>query len=236
MPPLQQRILPSASSFASFVCIRRQKEGLSLARAVLASESLAWGQVFRYAPLYYVRRLPLVLLTVATSALAAAGVQVYQPFSRPIVPGGWEVYFSPRGGCADAIIRSIRGAKKSVLVQAYSFTNASIAQALVQAHRRGVRVEIILDKSQESERYSSADFTARAGIPTWIDRSHAIAHNKVMVIDGATVITGSFNFSKAAEESNAENLLVIREAPELVAKYTQNWNRHAAHSARYQGK
>ena len=183
------------------------------------------------------RRLPLVLLTAAASSIATAGFQVYQPtFSRPSVPGAWEVYFSPKGGCADAIIRTVRGAKKSVLVQAYSFTNAQIAQALVEAHRRGIRVEIILDKSQESERYSSADFTSRAGIPTWIDRSHAIAHNKVMIIDGATVITGSFNFSKAAEQSNAENLLVIREAPELAAKYTQNWNKHAAHSARYQGK
>jgi hypothetical protein len=73
------------------------------------------------------------------------------------------------------------------------------------------------------------------GIPTKIDAQHAIAHNKVMVIDGQTVITGSFNFTKAAEENNAENLLVIR-SPELAAKYAANWKVHADHSEPYGGR
>lgn len=59
--------------------------------------------------------------------------------------------------------------------------------------------------------------------PTYIDPAHKIAHNKVMIIDGETAITGSFNFTKAAENGNAENLLVINHAPELAARYTQNW-------------
>ena len=103
-------------------------------------------------------------------------------------------------------------------MQAYSYTSAPIAKALVDAKKRGVSVEVILDKSQRSEKYSSADFLKNAGVPTYIDAKHAIAHNKVMVIDGQTVLTGSFNFTKAAEESNAENLLVIHEAA-LAAKY-----------------
>jgi phosphatidylserine/phosphatidylglycerophosphate/cardiolipin synthase-like enzyme len=73
------------------------------------------------------------------------------------------------------------------------------------------------------------------GIPTWIDARHAIAHNKVMVIDGATVITGSFNFTKAAEEHNAENMLVIRDEA-LAAKYTANWQAHVEHSDVYEGR
>ena len=68
-----------------------------------------------------------------------------------------------------------------------------------------------------------------------IDAKHAIAHNKIMVIDGQTVITGSFNFTKAAEEHNAENLLVIREKT-LADKYTANWKAHAAHAEPYEGK
>jgi phosphatidylserine/phosphatidylglycerophosphate/cardiolipin synthase-like enzyme len=87
------------------------------------------------------------------------------------------------------------------LVQAYSFTSAPIANALVDAHKRGVNVQVILDKSQRTEKYSSADFVARAGIPTFIDAKHAIAHNKIMVIDGYEILTGSFNFTKAAEVS-----------------------------------
>jgi len=105
----------------------------------------------------------------------------------------------------------------------------------VDAHKRGVNVEVILDKSQRSERYSSADFVLHAGIPTFIDAKHAIAHNKIMVIDGKTILTGSFNFTKAAEENNAENLLVIQDAA-LAAKYMANWQAHLKHSDAYTGK
>ena len=89
------------------------------------------------------------------------------------------------------------------------------------------QLAIILDKSQRTEKYSEADFLAHAGIETFIDAKHAIAHNKVMVIDGETVITGSFNFTKAAEEHNAENLLVIND-PELAKRYAENWKLHAS--------
>jgi phosphatidylserine/phosphatidylglycerophosphate/cardiolipin synthase-like enzyme len=147
----------------------------------------------------------------------------------------WEVYFSPNGGCTEAVVKALGQAKASVLVQAYSFTSAPIAKALVDAARRGVKVDVLLDKSQRTEKYSSADFVAHEGIPTRIDAVHAIAHNKVMVIDGTTVLTGSFNFTKAAEEHNAENLLVIQD-PALAEKYAANWKVHADHSEAYAGK
>ena len=142
-------------------------------------------------------------------------------------------YFSPNGGCTQAVVDSLNAAKKSVLVQAYSFTSAPIARALVDAKKRGVDVQVILDKSQRTERYTSATFLANEGVPTYIDPVHKIAHNKVMVIDGETVITGSFNFTKAAENGNAENLLVITHAPELAQRYTANWKEHLAHSETY---
>ena len=145
-----------------------------------------------------------------------------------------EVFFSPKGGCTEAVVRN-SPAKSTVLVQAYSFTSVPIAKALVDAYKRGVKIDVILDKCQRSEKYSSADFVIHAGIPTKIDAKHAIAHNKIMIIDDQTVITGSFNFTTAAEEHNAENLLVIR-SPELAAKYTANWHVHAEHSDPYEGK
>jgi phosphatidylserine/phosphatidylglycerophosphate/cardiolipin synthase-like enzyme len=146
-----------------------------------------------------------------------------------------EVFFSPKGGCTEAVTKEIDAAKNTILVQAYSFTSAPIAKALVEAHKRGVQIQVILDKSQRGEKYSSADFVLHAGIPVSIDAKHQIAHNKIMVIDGTTVITGSFNFTKNAEENNAENLLVIR-SPELAAKYTANWKAHLEHSEMYEGK
>ena len=146
-----------------------------------------------------------------------------------------EVYFSPKGGCTEAVVRELNAAKSTVLMQAYSFTSAPIAKALLEAHKRGVKVQAIIDKSQRSEKYSEVDFLVNVGIPTRIDAKHAIAHNKIMVIDDQVVITGSFNFTKAAEANNAENLLVIR-SPELAKKYTDNWQVHCSHSEPYAGR
>lgn len=153
----------------------------------------------------------------------------------PIKPESVRVYFSPKGGCTEAITEAVGKAKESVLVQAYSFTSTPIAKALSDAQKRGVKCQIILDKSQKTEKYSEADFCAHAGISTYIDATHKIAHNKVMVIDSKTVISGSFNFTKAAEEGNAENILIL-ESPELAKKYTANWQEHLKHSEKYDGK
>ncbi len=150
-------------------------------------------------------------------------------------PGAWEVFFSPHGGCTEAIIRELDNAKSSVLVQAYSFTSAPIAKALLDAHKRGVKVGVILDKSQSTERYSSATFLLNSGIPVKIDARHAIAHSKVMVIDGETVITGSFNFTKAAEDNNEENLVVVNDK-RLAEIYAKHWQEHAGHSETYAGR
>jgi phosphatidylserine/phosphatidylglycerophosphate/cardiolipin synthase-like enzyme len=146
-------------------------------------------------------------------------------------PQDLKAYFSPDGGCTQAVVDALNGAKKTILVQAYSFTSAPIAKALAEAKHRGVDVRVILDKSQRTERYSGATYLVNEGIPTFIDAAHKIAHNKVMVIDGQTVITGSFNFTKAAESGNAENVLLILHAPELAARYTANWNEHLIHAA-----
>jgi phosphatidylserine/phosphatidylglycerophosphate/cardiolipin synthase-like enzyme len=145
-------------------------------------------------------------------------------------------HFSPNGGCTDTVVAEIRQARQQILVQAYSFTSAPIASALVEAHNRGVSVVVVLDKSQKSEQYSSADFVSRAGIPTRIDSAHQIAHNKIMLIDGQTIITGSFNFTKNAEENNAENLLVIRGRPDLYQAYENNFRAHYGHSQPYQSR
>jgi PLD-like domain/Metal binding domain of Ada len=143
------------------------------------------------------------------------------------------VYFSPNGGATEAVVRELNAAQTQVLMQAYSFTSAPIAKALVEAHKRGVKILAVLDKSNETDKYSAATFLNNAGIQPLIDDKHAIAHAKVMVIDSATIITGSFNFTKAAEEKNAENLLVITEAPELVQAYEANIRLHAGHSHPY---
>ncbi len=147
--------------------------------------------------------------------------------------GTVDVLFSPRGGCTDAVVREIGKAQKEILIQAYSFTSTPIAKALLEAHKRGVKVEAVLDKSQRREKYTSATFLLNAGVPVVIDDRHAIAHNKIIIIDRQTVITGSFNFTKAAEEKNAENILILKGNKPLIDQYLQNFEEHKTHSAPY---
>jgi len=164
------------------------------------------------------------------SALLAVLVMVLSGCGPPTsIPAGVKVYFSPNGGATDAVVNTLNHATKAVLVQAYSFTSAPIARALVDAVHRGVRVQVILDKSQRTEKYSEADFLSHNQIPTLIDAEHNIAHNKITIVDSYVVLTGSFNFTKAAEEHNAENLLVIND-PVLARRYQENWQTHADHS------
>jgi phosphatidylserine/phosphatidylglycerophosphate/cardiolipin synthase-like enzyme len=140
------------------------------------------------------------------------------------------VFFSPKGGCQEAILKEINAARHEILVLAYSFTAEVLANGLISAKKRGVHVEVILDKSNEVERYSDLHIFLHNSLPPLIDSHHAIAHNKVMVIDKKTIITGSFNFTNQAEHENGENLLIIKGNPDLVQAYRQNYLAHKAHS------
>jgi phosphatidylserine/phosphatidylglycerophosphate/cardiolipin synthase-like enzyme len=170
------------------------------------------------------------------TALILGLVAVLPPSPRA-APPEWQVCFTPGGQCTDLIVGEIAEARHSILVQAYSFTSVPILSALKAAHARGVSVEVIVDKSSarsspSGSRYSAATYLANAGIPVWVDAKVAIAHNKVMVVDGAVVITGSFNFTASAQSRNAENLLVISD-PALAAEYRENWQRRRAASTPY---
>jgi phosphatidylserine/phosphatidylglycerophosphate/cardiolipin synthase-like enzyme len=146
------------------------------------------------------------------------------------IPFSVTVFHSPKGGCTDAVVRELKAARKEILVQAYSFTSKPIAQALVDAKTRGVHVEIILDKSNEQETYTELKDLMDSGLAPHIDSQHAIAHNKIMIVDRRTLITGSFNFTHQAETENAENLLIIRGNPGLVSSYYEQFQVHMGHS------
>lgn len=139
-------------------------------------------------------------------------------------------HFSPKGGCTGVIVAELARARREILVQAYSFTCPDIAKALVAAAGRGVTVRVLLDRSNEAETYSELGDLEGHGIDVLIDARHAIAHNKVMVIDGATLLTGSFNFTRQAEHENAENLVVLKGHPDLAARYRDNFHAHRSHS------
>src|SRR5688500_15215372 len=97
----------------------------------------------------------LSLLTATLTALADAPTTQPTPAAEE---DGIRVYFSPRGGAAEAVIHAINGATQSLDVAVYSVTHAEIAKAIVDAHKRGVKVRIVLDRMQSSGKYSSATF------------------------------------------------------------------------------
>lgn len=152
--------------------------------------------------------------------------------------GTIQVAFTPGDDAVKLIVQALDGAKKQVLVQAYSFTSRPIARALINAQRRGVDVQLIADREQiEKTDHNRIAEIAAGGVATFIDAEHQSAHNKVMVIDNgsadATVITGSYNFTNAAQYKNAENLLIIRGDKALTDAYARNWQRHRPHSVAF---
>ncbi|MGH8683961.1 MAG: phospholipase D family protein [Nitrosospira sp.] len=161
--------------------------------------------------------------------------------TSPILPatGTVQVAFTPGDDAGKLIADAINDAHRQVLVQAFSFTHRKIAEALIAAKHRGVDVKVVADKEQTHRIPTSVIAKlAAGGVPVFIDADHAGAHNKVMVIDagssGATLITGSFNFTHAAQYKNAENVLLIRGNPALTELYLKNWRHHYEHSRPYQ--
>ena len=147
-----------------------------------------------------------------------------------------EVGFSPGLGAELLVIKTIHSASDSILVLAYSFTSKPIAEALIEAAKRGVKVYAVLDKSQRAERYTSATFLANSGVSVKIDDSHASAHNKIIIVDGRHTLTGSYNFTNAAASRNAENVLTVWNNSDLAKAYDEDFRRHWNHATDYSAK
>ncbi|MBI4798253.1 MAG: phospholipase D family protein [Desulfarculus sp.] len=137
--------------------------------------------------------------------------------------------FTPGQDVTAAVVARLDKARGSVLVQAYSFTSQPRAEALIRAHQRRVLVAVIVDKGQRAAKGGQAGRLAQAGVQVYVDAAHAIAHNKVMVIDQRTVLAGSFNWTASAQARNAENLMAVN-SRQAAQEYAHNWLTHLAHS------
>ncbi len=136
------------------------------------------------------------------------------------------VYFSPRGGCENVILNWIKNANKSIHVLIYSFTSDPIGEELINAYKRGIDVRVVFERNQIG-RGSEYRRLKEAGIPVRNDTNPKLMHNKVMIIDGEIVFTGSYNWSMNAEKYNNENLIVIRSkriAEIFEREFEKIWN------------
>jgi phosphatidylserine/phosphatidylglycerophosphate/cardiolipin synthase-like enzyme len=175
------------------------------------------------------------------SVLLAASLALVAPAfgfdTARIIPatGTIEFAFTPGDDAAGLIVRTVDAARAQILVQAFSFTHREIADALIRAHRRGLDVQVIADRDQTDLIESSAmQHLIEAGLPVFTDADHSAAHNKVIIIDHnakqPTLITGSFNFTFAAQNRNAENVLVLHGNPDLTRAFFDNWQQHREHA------
>jgi phosphatidylserine/phosphatidylglycerophosphate/cardiolipin synthase-like enzyme len=135
-----------------------------------------------------------------------------------------QVAFSPNGGALELVIHTIDSAHSSVRMAAYSFTSKPIASALIRARKRGVDVRVVVDRSNATARYTAATFLANQGVPVRVDYQYSIMHDKFVVVDGDTVEEGSFNYTAAAANHNAENVLVLHDAG-IASQYGREWDR-----------
>lgn len=133
------------------------------------------------------------------------------------------VCFTPQQNCTAQIVSHIKKARHFIYMQGYSFTSSPIGRALVKAHERGVKVAVILDKSNfDCSHFSYVSYLLRHHVPIWNDFLPNIAHNKVMIFDERTVETGSFNYTKSAQYYNTENVVFITSKP-VASAFLNNW-------------
>jgi len=173
-------------------------------------------------------RSPLVIfLAVFLFATPAVGEMVVQ------------ACFSPAGKCSSLIIREIQQSKKELLVAVYAFTSDQLATAVVQAKKRGLAVQVVIDRDFDSgNERSKGKFLEAQRVPvrriaaiksTPIEKEAGLMHQKFAVFDRNTLLTGSYNWTHAAERLNDENLLLFRDAGPLAEEYRriflQLWER-----------
>ena len=143
------------------------------------------------------------------------------------------VYFSQGGGAKQAILAAINNAQTSIHVHSFFLSDREIAEALILAHQRGVRVEALLCRRGQMESLDpQGRYLHAAGVPVYLNGRFRAEHNKLMLFDGETVQTGSYNYRFDADVLDAENIVFVK-SPELVAVYMAEYSRRKAEAVPY---
>lgn len=159
---------------------------------------------------------------VALSLLLSASVLLLQPaWAAPEV----QIGFSPEGSAQRLVLSVIDEAQKSIRLMGYSFTSPPVVRALMAAQRRGVDVAVVLDDQANRNRAGMAamNLLVSAGVAVRTVDAYKSMHDKMMIVDGMTTETGSFNFSRAADRSNSENVVVMKDMPAVAKTYLAHW-------------
>ena len=135
------------------------------------------------------------------------------------------VLFSPRDECGKVILNKINEAKKTIDIAMYYFTSRPLAQALIEAKRRGVEVRVFLDGEGAKEYYSKANFLKKNKIPLKLEKGEGLMHNKFCIIDNVLLVTGSYNWTASADLRNDENMMLI-DSKEIIELYKVQFEKY----------
>ncbi len=141
-----------------------------------------------------------------------------EPYSTNV-----KVFFSTHTSCSNEVIKLINNANSTIYIAIYSFTSQNIADALIAAGNRGIKIYVIGEPSQRTEGNMFSYIGRYENIKVSFDTGSGIMHNKFMIVDGVYVTTGSFNWTTAAETENAENMLLITDK-NVAALYKAEWD------------
>ncbi|MRS16075.1 phospholipase D family protein [Enterobacteriaceae bacterium RIT691] len=136
-----------------------------------------------------------------------------------------QVGFSPEGSARALVLNVIGQAQHSIKMVGYAFQAPDITDALKAAAARGVEVKLVADfrRNQNKKSQLALSDAARHGVEVRTDAHYHIQHDKTIIVDDATVETGSFNYAPSAETENSENVVVIRNAPDITLQYLAHW-------------
>ena len=135
-----------------------------------------------------------------------------------------ENYFSPEDNVAERIVARLNEASRSIDFMAFSFTDDDIGAAVIARGKAGVQVRGVFEKTGSETRFSEYGQMKSAKMDVLQDGNPYLMHHKVFIIDGKTVVTGSYNFSQSAETSNDENLLIVGDAA-MASQFTAEFER-----------
>jgi phosphatidylserine/phosphatidylglycerophosphate/cardiolipin synthase-like enzyme len=140
--------------------------------------------------------------------------------TRPELLG---VYFNPQGDCTQQVIYWIGQAKTSIHILAYMLTLNSIGDALVEAYNRGIEIKVVFEESRITpiSQYQKLNNT---GISVRIDNNPKAMNDRVMIVDGSIILTGSFTWNLDGQDFNDENLIILRSSS-VANLYEQEFQR-----------
>jgi mitochondrial cardiolipin hydrolase len=138
-----------------------------------------------------------------------------------------DAFFSPGDACRNVIINQVQAATTQLKICVFTISDDLITNALLTAHKKGVRVQVLTDNDKSQDEGSDVDQIARVGIPVKIDNTPNHMHHKFMVVDQRTLLTGSYNWTRSAARYNHENILLTKEAgivKSFSKEFEQLWN------------